>query len=221
MSNTLEDIEDMPAVETMMAAKYLSATDIAGESETVIIRRIQRAKETFEAGRKDEVNVIGIERADGHRAEMIWCKTNVAACRVLFGDDNTKWIGKRIVLVADEEKNRGEIVVALRISGSPDAPPGRAKAFQQAWDHPDGRMNGRKSKSSLVTRLKVIIARSAVKRPAKPAATEEKPAPAPSPRAEPNAEQLAHLAELEKPLYPEPPAPADKPMREPGDDVDV
>jgi hypothetical protein len=109
------------------------------------------------------VNVITVARPNGDTAEMIWCKTNVAAARVLLGDDNTKWIGKRVTLCADEDRNRGEVVVAIRICGSPDSPPGRAKAFEQAWHHPDGRMNGRKGKGSLITRLKVIIARAKAK----------------------------------------------------------
>lgn len=177
-SNTLEDIEDMPPVEAMMQAKYLSASDLEGDAETVTILRIRRGKETFEAGRKDEVNVITVARANGDTAEMIWCKTNVAAARVLLGDDNTKWIGKRVTLCADEDRNRGEVVVAIRICGSPDAPPGRAKAFQAAWDHPDGRMNGRKGKGSLITRLKVIIARTKAKAAAgKPAAESKAEAP--------------------------------------------
>jgi hypothetical protein len=178
MSSTLEDIEDMPPVEAMMQAKYLSASDLEGDAETVTIRRIRRGKETFEAGRKDEVNVITVARPNGDTAEMIWCKTNVAAARVLLGDDNTKWIGKRVILCADEDRNRGEVVVAIRICGSPDSPPGRAKAFQAAWDHPDGRMNGRKGKGSLISRLKVIIARTKAKAAAsKPAAENKAEAP--------------------------------------------
>jgi len=177
MSTTLEDIEDMPPVEAMMQAKYLSASDLEGDTETVTIKRIRRGKETFEAGRKDEVNVITVARPNGDTAEMIWCKTNVAAARVLFGDDNTKWIGKRVILCADEDRNRGEVVVAIRICGSPDSPPGRAKAFAQAWDHPDGRMNGRKGKGSLITRLKVIIARTKAKAAASKPATESKAEP--------------------------------------------
>jgi hypothetical protein len=44
MSNTLEDIEDMPPVEAMMQAKYLSASDLEGDTETVTIKRIRRGK---------------------------------------------------------------------------------------------------------------------------------------------------------------------------------
>jgi len=154
---TLEDIAEMPSAAEMMSSKYLSAADV-GAIEVVTITRCQRATETFDAGRKDRVNIITITRANGEASQFIACKTNVAAMRVLFGDETKGWIGKRIALVPDEDRMKGETVTCLRISDSPDAPPGRAKAYREAWEHPDGRANGRKNKTSLIARLKFVLA---------------------------------------------------------------
>ena len=176
-STTLRDIEDFPDVGEMMASKYLAAVDIDGAGELVTITSVKSGTETFEAGRKDKVNVIGIKRPSGAEAEVIFCKTNVAATRVLLGDSSRAWKGKRLVLVADQDKMKGEIVTCLRIRESPDAPPGRAKAYAQAWNHRDGRMNGNQGKSSLVSRLKVILGSMKTKEaPTREAATEQKQA---------------------------------------------
>ena len=179
MVDTLKDIDDMPSAADMMASKYLSSSDIAGASETVTITGCMRATETFDAGRTDRVNIISIKRASGESAKMIACKTNIAAMRVLFGDTTSAWIGKRIVLVPDEDRMKGETVVCLRISGSPDATAGRAKAYAMAWDHADGRANGRRGKTSLIDRLKVMLAKIKVKELA------SRDAPAPQPESKP------------------------------------
>jgi hypothetical protein len=189
MSSTLEDIEDFPDVSDMMASKYLGADMVEGE-ETVTITHVCSATETFEAGRADRVNVITLKRSDGSQAQMLFCKTNIAACRVLLGDSTKAWVGKRVVLVADEDKMKGELVNCIRIRTSPDSQPGRVNAYEQAWNHPDGRMNGIKKKTSLVVRLKKIISRMKKAKAAAPA----QPAPEPTP------EQKQAVEDLGKPL---------------------
>lgn len=212
-TNTLTDIEDFPDVSEMMRSKYLGA-DILDGDETCIITHVCSADEVFEAGRTDRVNVISLTRGDGSPAQMLFCKTNVAACRVLLGDSSKGWIGKRIVLTADEDKMKGEIVNCIRIKGSPDAQPGRAKAYEQAWMHSDGRMNGIKKKSSLVVRLKRIIARTKKARPA------SAPEPKPESKAEAKPETTPEEAakNLEKPLLDGPATAAEPKGREPGED---
>ena len=145
----------IPTAAEMTASKFLAAGDLVLPSETVTITKIRRTNETFDAGKKDTVNVFSVKRADGRSAEALFCKTNVYACRVLFGDDTKAWIGKRLVMVVDQDLYANDLVDCMRITGSPDAPPTRAQAYSEAFEHQDGRPRKLiKRLKSLVTRLK-------------------------------------------------------------------
>ena len=165
MSPTDSQIDDIPSVNELVAPKFLGADGIEGQQETVTITRIRRSQEVFDGGKKEMVNVFGVRRSDGRTAEVLFCRTNVYACRLLFGDDPKKWIGKRLALVVDQDLYAKEMVPCIRISGSPDAPAGRSKAYAEAFNHPDGRPR------KLVNRLKVIVRRNAAQRNAVPRET--------------------------------------------------
>ena len=182
MVDTLKDVVDFPDVCDMMAGKYLCAIDLPPCGEVVTITRVRKATEVFEGGRKDRVNLISVTMADGQTADIVFPKTNVAALRILLGDVTREWIGKRILLVPDLDRMKGEVVSCIRVQSSPDAPRGRAKAYQMAWDHSDGRMNGIPRKTSLITRLKAIIGKAktaAGKPPPAPISEPEPPQPEP------------------------------------------
>ena len=144
--------DQLPTAEEMTAAKYLGATGLVTPSELVTIAKIRRSKETFEAGKKDLVNVFGITRQDGTAAEVLFCKTNVYACRVLLGDDTSKWLGKRLSLIIDQDLFQGDTVECIRISGSPDAAFDRMGHYVTAFDDPSGRPR------KLIKRLKGLVA---------------------------------------------------------------
>lgn len=158
-------IDDIPNVADMVASKFLGADGLDGPQETVTVTRIRRSQEAFEGGKKETVNVFGIRRTDGRTAEVLFCRTNIYACRLLFGDDTKRWIGKRLVLVVDQDFYATDTVPCIRIGGSPDAPAGRAKAYADAFNHPDGRPR------KLIKRLKVIVKRVAAQAAQKAAQT--------------------------------------------------
>ena len=145
--------DPIPTAAEMTAPKFLGANDLVLPRETVTIKKIRRTNETFEAGKKDTVNVFSIVRQSGATSEVLFCKTNVFACRVLFGDDTKAWIGKKLVLIVDQDLYANDTVDCIRIEGSPDAAPARMSAYQETFNDPAGRPR------KLIKRLKLLVSR--------------------------------------------------------------
>jgi len=110
-------------------SKYLSYDDLKGRTITVKIESVEMEAVQMSDGSEEERPVLRFERAN---KPFIGGKTNNFSLGVLLSRKPTDWVGKRIVLMPGTTTFGRDVLPCIRIGGSPDATPERAKAFDQA-----------------------------------------------------------------------------------------
>ncbi len=139
-------------LEVMFPDKFLKAAHLQGHTPIVTIEGISVDVVPMAGGKKASATIITFK---GKSKEFICNKTNAYAIALLLGSNRPiDWIGKRIQLVTDEEKDRKtrQMVPCLRVLGSPDASPAQADEYKRAW-------RGERKGGELCTRLKIAVQR--------------------------------------------------------------
>lgn len=165
-------------VGVMFPSEWLAAIDLGGGSFTLTVESVTAEMVTLDTGRKEKHWVVAFERA---KKRLLLNKTNAYALGVLLSPDAHDWAGKRVTLVGDWDKMKGQDVMGIRVCGSPDARPDRARVFAECWE-------GERAKGALCARLKQALNRLAKTRPATqpPATQPSTPPSAPKPAPEDN-----------------------------------
>jgi hypothetical protein len=110
-------------------SKYLSCDDLKGRTITVKIASVDMEPVQMSDGSEEVKPVIRFEKAN---KAFIGGKTNDYSIAVLLSRKPLDWVGKRITLMPGTTTFGRDIKPCIRIAGSPDASPERAKAFDQA-----------------------------------------------------------------------------------------
>lgn len=116
-------------ISVMHPSKYLSAADLNGRTITVKIASISEELVQMSDGGEESKVIIRFEKA---RKDFIGGPTNDYSIAVLLSRRPIDWIGKRVTLMPSQTTFGRAVKQCIRIAGSPDAPPERAKAFDQA-----------------------------------------------------------------------------------------
>lgn len=106
-------------------SKYLSHDDLRGRTLTLKIETSEQ-EEVKLAGGKDFKTVLRFEGVD---KPLVNNTTNDYAIAVLLSRKPSEWIGKRVVVGPGETTFGARTIPCVRVLGSPDATPARAKAF--------------------------------------------------------------------------------------------
>lgn len=116
-------------ISVMHPSKYLSADDLKGRTITVKIASVAVEMVEMSDGEDKEKTIIRFENA--HK-DLMGGVTNDYSLAVLLSRRPIDWVGKRVTLMPGITTFGREVRTCIRIAGSPDAAPGRAKAFDQA-----------------------------------------------------------------------------------------
>lgn len=116
-------------ISTLHPSKYLSCDDLKGRTITVTIASVDMEPVQMSDGSEEEKVIIRFEKA---RKDFIGGKTNDYSLAVLLSRKPLEWVGKRVVLMPSTTSFGREVRPCIRIAGSPDAAPERAKAYDQA-----------------------------------------------------------------------------------------
>jgi len=106
-------------------SQYLSHDDLRGRTLTLKIETSEQ-EEVKLAGGKDHKTVI---RFEGIPKPLVNNTTNDYSIAVLISRRPSEWVGKRITIGPAETMFGSDVVPCIRVLGSPDAAPERAKAF--------------------------------------------------------------------------------------------
>lgn len=141
----------MSAVVEVCQSDYIAADDLGGKVRTLVISDVRFAPDMPgkpRNGKKSKSVLITFEKA---RKCWIVNTTNQWSIALLLGTKTAvEWIGKRISLHADMDVDieSGQPTACIRVQGSPDATPERAKAYAKAW------AGGKRERGALVKRVK-------------------------------------------------------------------
>lgn len=153
-------------LDVMYPDKFLKAAhlvDAEGRpvSPVVVLESVKQDLVAMSGGKKALATVLTFK---GKSKAFISNKTNSYAIATLLGSKRpVDWIGKRIRLVVDIDENRNtrQDEPCIRVGGSPDATPEQASAFARCW-------KGERKGGALCSRLKLAVARLAIKGPTAP-----------------------------------------------------
>lgn len=143
-----------PVVEVCQT-DYIAADDLGGKVRTLTIKDVRIAPDMPgkpRNGKKSKSVLVVFEKA---RKGWIVNTTNQWSIALLLGTKTAvEWVGKRISLHADMDIDieSGQPTACIRVQGSPDATPERAKAYATAW-------KGKRERGALVKRVKREIRR--------------------------------------------------------------
>lgn len=116
-------------ISVMHPSKYLSHDDLQGRQVTVKIESVSIDAVQMSDGSEEFKTVLTFEKVG---KSLIGGKTNDYSIAVLISRKPLDWVGKRIVLIPGVTTfGKPDPVPCVRIGGSPDATPERAKAFDQ------------------------------------------------------------------------------------------
>lgn len=109
----------------MMESNYLGAWDLMNDDGTtfekiVTITKVEKGEVVSAAGKARKP----IVHFEGAPKPMVFNVTNCKSTGRLYGNDPTKWKGKKVTLYVGEAQSGGETVPALRVR--PQAPNGKA-----------------------------------------------------------------------------------------------
>jgi len=96
----------------MFDSQFLHAWDLRGKVCVVQIREVIAGTLTGEGGRKTRKPVVRFERTE---KALALNKTNAKTIATMFGNDTSKWIGKRITLYATRTTFGKDEVDAIRV----------------------------------------------------------------------------------------------------------
>ncbi len=116
-------------ISVMHPSKYLSADDLKGRTVTVKIASVSVEMIEMSDGEEKEKTIIRFEKAN---KDFMGGVTNDYSLAVLLSRRPIDWVGKRVTLMPGITTFGREVRTCIRIAGSPDASPERAKAFDQA-----------------------------------------------------------------------------------------
>jgi hypothetical protein len=100
--------------ETLFPSRFIRSADFAGKDVTLVILKV------FSEDIEDKSKAI--MAFEGTKKQLVLCRTNAEACKLMWGPETDDWIGKRLTLYAAVIKDPfgdGEIT-ATRVRGSPD-----------------------------------------------------------------------------------------------------
>lgn len=146
-----------PVVEVCQS-DYIAADDLGGKVRTLTIKDVRIAPDMPgkpRNGKKSKSVLIVFEKA---RKGWIVNTTNQWSIALLLGTKTAvEWIGKRVALHADMDIDieSKQPTACIRVQGSPDATPERAKAYATAW-------KGERERGALVKRVKRELRRLAL-----------------------------------------------------------
>ena len=117
----------------MFPAKYMENLDLGfSQDRTLKIKRIYPEKLKMEDDSEEKKWLIAFEPVQGHSwtsKSLVISRTVAESCALMFGDDNDKWIGKRLTLYGiDTEK---PFAVRINVRGSPDISAPMKKTVQR------------------------------------------------------------------------------------------
>ena len=99
-----------------MSGRFISAAEFAGEEPTFTIRSIETVLLQEPDGRERERTAVFFrEETRGWVLNM----TNGICLEAMFGDDQRKWVGKRVTLTAALIEWGDGLRVGVRVKGSP------------------------------------------------------------------------------------------------------
>jgi len=105
----IDDISDLHP------SPNLSADDLLGEPQTVVIESVEKGEATGVEGIKTIIRFKGIPKP------LVSNTTNDYSIALLLGRKPSGWIGKRIVLSPAQSTFGKDTVPCIRVTGSPDA----------------------------------------------------------------------------------------------------
>jgi hypothetical protein len=100
--------------ETLFPSRFIRSADFAGKDVTLVILKV------FSEDIEDKSKAI--MAFEGTKKQLVLCRTNAEACKLMWGPETDDWIGKRLTLYAAVIKDPfgdGEIT-ATRVRGSPE-----------------------------------------------------------------------------------------------------
>jgi hypothetical protein len=113
----------MARYELLFPSRYLGAADLGGKEVTVKIATIALGEidGTEEIGGKtvDVKKQKAIVTLEGVPKPWLLNRTNGEALALIFGPETKDWKSKPVTLHAEMVKSFGEMVLALRVKGSP------------------------------------------------------------------------------------------------------
>jgi hypothetical protein len=93
-------------------SKYLRTDDIDGEL-TATIAGVEAAEFDGDGGKKESKPVLTFR---DHRQKLVLNRTNLAAMSVMFGEETSHWIGKRIRLHIAKTAFKGKPMNTIRVA---------------------------------------------------------------------------------------------------------
>lgn len=103
--------------------RFLKAGNLPSDGQVVTIAAVRREKID-----DDDRVVIRFRELT---LELVACVTNGLALRAAFGDDPTKYLGKRVMLAPRKVESFGALVDAVRIVASPDVAADVERVFKR------------------------------------------------------------------------------------------
>jgi hypothetical protein len=100
--------------ETLFPSRFIRSADFAGKDVTLTIAKV------FSEDIEDKSKAI--MAFEGTKKQLVLCRTNAEACKLMWGPETDDWLGKRLTLYAAIIKDPfgdGEIT-ATRVRGSPE-----------------------------------------------------------------------------------------------------
>lgn len=103
---------------------YIYSYDLDGKDVTVTIREVKAGELVGQGGRKAKKPVLYFEESRDNKG-LALCKTNAKIIAALYGNDDDKWVGKRITLFPTTTTFGSEVVECIRIR--PTVPEAKGK----------------------------------------------------------------------------------------------
>jgi hypothetical protein len=141
-------------ISLMHPSKYLSCDDLKGRTVTVKIASVDIEMVPMSDGDEKEKTVIRFEKVN---KDFMGGPTNDYSLAVLLSRRPIDWVGKRVVLMPSTTTFGRAVLPCIRIGGSPDATPERAKAFDQARAR-TAKVDFQKQAKRFVAELKATLA---------------------------------------------------------------
>jgi hypothetical protein len=101
----------------MFEGKYLGAWNLVdGDGKkkdyTLTISDVKAEKVVLEGGQQNKKPLIRFERTE---LPMVCCKTNAKTIAAMYGNDTSKWVGRRITLFATTTQVGGQEKDCIRV----------------------------------------------------------------------------------------------------------
>jgi len=96
---------------------YIAAVEFGERRPTFTIEKVETCKLEQEDGTQKDKGVIRFKETP---RGWVFCKTTGFCLAAMFGDDDEKWVGKRVTLHAEPVQVGPKTEPGIRVSGSPD-----------------------------------------------------------------------------------------------------